>query len=166
MNSLANVCKGLKLLILDVDGVLTDGTVYLDKEGKEFFKAFNVKDGYAIKTLAPKCGLKVAVITGRTSEIVLRRCEELGIHHLYQGQKDKMEAYSHLKNELGICDSEIAYMGDDYPDLPVLSLVGLPTAPCDASKFNLSKAIWISTHKGGRGAVRELIEQIMLYKGI
>lgn len=85
MNSLANVCKGLKLLILDVDGVLTDGTVYLDKEGKEFFKAFNVKDGYAIKTLAPKCGLKVAVITGRTSEIVLRRCEELGIHHLYQG---------------------------------------------------------------------------------
>jgi len=148
----------IKLIILDVDGVMTDGTITYDSEGREY-KSFNVRDGFGI-VAAIKKGVKVAVITGRRSFMVDRRCRELGIKDVYQGVDDKLGVYEMLKVKYNLRDEEIAFMGDDIPDLPVLKRVGISGAPTDAVEAVKKSVTFISSLPGGRGAVREFIDYI------
>lgn len=148
-----------KLLILDVDGVMTDGNLYLDNKGNEM-KSFYVRDGLGIK-IAQKAGLSLAIITGRESLVVERRAKELGIEELFQGVKDKADVYKNLLSRYHYSDDEIAFMGDDIVDLPVMTSVGLPAAPADADELVRKCALFVSQKKGGQGAVRELIEFIL-----
>jgi len=148
-----------RMIVLDVDGVLTDGSITLDNEGNEF-KSFHVRDGHAIK-LAQQAGLVVAVITGRTSRVVERRMKELGVGEIHQGVRDKQEVYRSLIRRYGISDEEVACMGDDVVDVPLLESVGLPAVPADADSESTAAAVFISDKPGGRGAVRDLIEKIL-----
>ncbi len=153
----------IRLLILDVDGVMTDGRLYFDDAGTES-KAFHVRDGYGIKLLQAHA-VELAIITARFSPAVAHRARDLGIKHLFQGCKDKHLAYSELKLELNVEDAMIAYMGDDLIDLPILQCVGLATAPADAHPELTQRVHWQSQYEGGRGAVRELCELILQAKG-
>ena len=114
--------KKVKLLICDIDGVFSDGRIYLGNQGEEL-KAFNTKDGFGIKALI-NSGFEVAVITGRHSQIVQQRMSSLTVQHIYQGQENKLIAYQELKDKLNLSDEQIAYIGDDGPDMPVMELVG------------------------------------------
>jgi 3-deoxy-D-manno-octulosonate 8-phosphate phosphatase (KDO 8-P phosphatase) len=149
----------IKLLLLDVDGVMTDGRIYLDNEGNEL-KSFYVRDGYGIK-MAQSAGLIVAIITGRKSHIVEKRAQELGISDIYQGVKDKVDVYKTLLSKYNYKDDNVAFMGDDIIDLPLLAVVGLPAAPADADEMILKCALFVSRQRGGQGAVREFIEFIL-----
>ena len=149
----------IKLLALDVDGVLTDGTIYISPAG-EVFKGFNAKDGMGI-SCALRNNLQSAVITGRQSPIVERRCEELGIKLFMQGVKDKRLALQKMAQELGLTREEIAYMGDDLNDIPAFKASGLNFVPADGSIEVLAVADIITKAKGGRGAVREAITMIL-----
>lgn len=149
----------IKLLALDVDGVLTDGTIYISPAG-EVFKGFNAKDGMGI-SCALRNNLQIAVITGRQSPIVERRCEELGIKLFMQGVKDKRLALQKMAQKLGLTREEIAYMGDDLNDIPAFKASGLSLAPADGSIEVLAVADIITKAKGGRGAVREAITMIL-----
>ena len=149
----------IKLLALDVDGVLTDGTIYISPAG-EVFKGFNAKDGMGI-SCAVRNNLQIAVITGRQSPIVERRCEELGIKLFMQGVKDKRLALQKMAQELGLTREEIAYMGDDLNDIPAFKASGLNFVPADGSIEVLAVADIITKAKGGRGAVREAITMIL-----
>ena len=149
----------IKLLALDVDGVLTDGTIYISPAG-EVFKGFNAKDGMGI-SCALRNNLQIAVITGRQSPIVKRRCEELGIKLFMQGVKDKRLALQKMAQELGLTREEIAYMGDDLNDIPAFKASGLNFVPADGSIEVLAVADIITKAKGGRGAVREAITMIL-----
>jgi len=153
----------VKVLILDVDGVLTDGGIVYDSEGREL-KRFNTKDGYGIK-MARQAGLAVAIITGRSSLAVSKRAEELGIEAVLQGVKDKVEALETLLKEKGWEAAEVAYMGDDLPDMPVMRRVGFPIAVCDAVEDVLKAAQYVTRLPGGKGAVREAIEFILKSSG-
>lgn len=150
-------------LILDVDGTLTDGKIYMGENG-ELFKVFDIKDGCGIHDIFPKHGGKVIVITARKSEIVKRRCDELNVEFLYQGIRNKAEKLSEIANALNIKkDSHgiyqnVAYMGDDIIDLPVMKLCQYKGAPKNASNEVLKEANFISEKCGGDGAVREFIE--------
>lgn len=147
----------IELLISDVDGTLTDGKIYTGDNG-ELCKAFNIKDGYGIRHILPKYGIKFVIITGRESKITERRCEELGINLLYQGVANKVECLSSLLKKLGITFNNVAYIGDDLNDLAVMSLCGIKGCPADAAKEIKAISDFISTCKGGEGAVREFIE--------
>lgn len=149
----------IKLLALDVDGVLTDGTIYISPAG-EVFKGFNAKDGMGI-SCALRNNLQIAVITGRQSPIVERRCEELGIKLFMQGVKDKRLALLKMAQELGLTREEIAYMGDDLNDIPAFKASGLNFVPADGSIEVLAVADIITKAKGGCGAVREAITMIL-----
>ena len=149
----------IKLLALDVDGVLTDGTIYISPAG-EVFKGFNAKDGMGI-SCALRNNLQIAVITGRQSPIMERRCEELGIKLFMQGVKDKRLALQKMAQELGLTREEIAYMGDDLNDIPAFKASGLNFVPADGSIEVLAVADIITKAKGGRGAVREAITMIL-----
>lgn len=149
----------IKLLALDVDGVLTDGTIYISPAG-EVFKGFNAKDGMGI-SCALRNNLQIAVITGRQSPIVERRCEELGIKLFMQGVKDKRLALQQMAQKLGLTREEIAYMGDDLNDIPAFKASGLSLVPADGSIEVLAVADIITKAKGGRGAVREAITMIL-----
>ena len=149
----------IKLLALDVDGVLTDGTIYISPAG-EVFKGFNAKDGMGI-SCALRNNLQIAVITGRQSPIVERRCEEMGIKLFMQGVKDKRLALQKMAQELGLTREEIAYMGDDLNDIPAFKASGLNFVPADGSIEVLAVADIITKAKGGRGAVREAITMIL-----
>lgn len=149
----------IKLLALDVDGVLTDGTIYISPAG-EVFKGFNAKDGMGI-SCALRNNLQIAVITGRQSPIVERRCEELGIKLFMQGVKDKRLALQQMAQKLGLTREEIAYMGDDLNDIPAFKASGLNFVPADGSIEVLAVADIITKAKGGRGAVREAITMIL-----
>ena len=149
----------IKLLALDVDGVLTDGTIYISPAG-EVFKGFNAKDGMGI-SCALRNNLQIAVITGRQSPIVERRCEELGIKLFMQGVKDKRLALQKMAQEMGLTREEIAYMGDDLNDIPAFKASGLNFVPADGSIEVLAVADIITKAKGGRGAVREAITMIL-----
>lgn len=149
----------IKLLALDVDGVLTDGTIYISPAG-EVFKGFNAKDGMGI-SCALRNNLQIAVITGRQSPIVERRCEELGIKLFMQGVKDKRLALQKMAQELGLAREEIAYMGDDLNDIPAFKASGLNFVPADGSIEVLAVADIITKAKGGCGAVREAITMIL-----
>lgn len=153
----------IRLLILDVDGVMTDGRLYFDDAGCES-KAFHVRDGYGIKLLQSR-GVELAIITARFSPAVAHRARDLGIQHLFQGCKDKLLAYRELKLALQIDDPEVAYMGDDLIDLPILLRAGLATAPADAHPELAHQIHWQSRYQGGRGAVRELCDLILQAKG-
>ena len=157
--SLTASLQKIKLLALDVDGVLTDGSIYISPAG-EVFKGFNAKDGMGI-SCALRSGLQIAVITGRQSPIVERRCEELGITLLQQGVKDKRLALQQMAQKLGLVREEIAYMGDDLNDIPAFKASGLNLVPADAAIEVMAVADIITKASGGRGAVREAITMII-----
>ena len=156
--------KKIRLLILDVDGVLTDGSIILDNEGNEF-KRFHVRDGHGVKMLV-KAGIPVAVITGRTSKVVERRAKELGITELYQGVYKKSAVYEELIKKYNCKDENVAFMGDDVVDAEILKRVGLPAVPADADEEAKRLAVFVSSKNGGRGAVREFIEIILKSSGL
>lgn len=155
--------KGIQWLVLDVDGVLTDGKLYFGREGEEL-KAFNTLDGHGIKMLAAS-GVKVAIITGRQSELVARRAANLGVTRLKQGREDKFIALGELLAEEDCPLDAIACMGDDYPDLAIMTKVGLALAPPNACDEVKNRAHWISSRPGGEGAVREACDLIMRAQG-
>lgn len=150
----------VKLLICDIDGVFSDGRIYLGNQGEEL-KAFHTKDGFGIKSLI-NSGVQVAVITGRKSKIVEDRMTSLTVQHIYQGQEDKLIAFAKLKETLALENDQIAYIGDDSPDLPVMNLVGFAVATQDAHPLVKQTAHYTTQMLGGFGAVRELTDLIML----
>jgi len=151
--------RRIKLLLLDVDGVLTDGRLYFSNQGDEF-KAFSTLDGHGIKMLQ-KSGVKVGIITGRTSNLVARRAADLGIHILVQGREDKWDALQEILLEHPVKLDEIAFMGDDWPDLTVMARVGLALAPANAHNSIIERAHWQSQARGGDGAVRAACDMLM-----
>ncbi|KLN97753.1 3-deoxy-manno-octulosonate-8-phosphatase KdsC [Moellerella wisconsensis] len=153
----------IKLLICDVDGVMSDGLIYMGNQGEEL-KAFNVRDGYGIRCLITS-GIEVAIITGRQAKLLEDRAQTLGITYLYQGQSDKLLAYRELLDTLKLKPEEIAYIGDDLIDWPVMSQVGLGVAVADAHPLLLPKADYVTKIAGGKGAVRELCDLILLAQG-
>ena len=156
---IAKLSKHIKLIVLDVDGVMTDGRIILDNHGNEL-KAFYVRDGHGIK-LAIRAGIIMAIITGRHSGVVEKRAVELGIKDVYQGVKEKLSAYLELLNKYNLKDEEVAFMGDDVVDIPLMRRVGLAAAPSDADELTKEKADFVSIKRGGRGAVRDFIELIL-----
>jgi 3-deoxy-D-manno-octulosonate 8-phosphate phosphatase (KDO 8-P phosphatase) len=146
----------VKLLVLDVDGVLTDGGLYYTETGDEL-KKFNVKDGMGIKKVM-QAGINVAIITTSTSAAVMHRAKKLGISHVYLGAEDKLAALKELARQLQISMEYIAYMGDDANDLPVMQAVGCPMTVADAMPENLAHAVYITRKAGGQGAVREVCD--------
>jgi len=151
--------RKIRLLLLDVDGVMTDGGVYFSESGDEF-KKFNIRDGYGIVKLQ-RAGIRVGIITGRVSQIVSRRAQELGISDVLQNLDDKGEAYEQLKARYALDDASIAYMGDDEFDLPVLEQVGFSAVPADAVDLVRTRVDYVCRHRGGEGAVREVIDLLL-----
>jgi 3-deoxy-D-manno-octulosonate 8-phosphate phosphatase (KDO 8-P phosphatase) len=156
--------SNIQLLILDVDGVLTDGGIIRDDAGQQI-KRFHVRDGAGI-VLWRRLGKDVAIITGKESDVVSHRAQELGIEHLYQNIGNKLEAYDQLKEELGVNDAQIAYVGDDLPDLPVMRRVAVPIAVADAVEEVRAVAKYVTKYPGGYGAVRDAIEFLCKEMGI
>ena len=150
----------VKLLVLDVDGVLTNGQVFIGDNGKEFLKAFDIQDGLGIKLL-DKIGIPTALITGRSSQMVLARCEELGINHVQMGVKNKATALESMVQSLGLQPSDCAVMGDDWPDLPMMKSAGLKVCPAQGHDAVKETAHFVTTRSGGSGAVRELCDLIL-----
>lgn len=155
--------RGLEAVLFDVDGVLTNGRVVVDADGRES-KQFDIKDGAAI-VWAQRAGLIIGLLSARRSPAVEHRARELGIRHVTQGAADKRAAYDALRASLGLEDAAIAYMGDDLVDLGVLSRVGLAAAPADAAAEVRARVHWISRHDGGRGAVREFLQRVLEARG-
>ncbi|MEZ5568215.1 MAG: HAD-IIIA family hydrolase [Halioglobus sp.] len=153
----------LRMLVLDVDGVLTDGRLYYSDQGDEF-KAFHIKDGLGLKLLQ-QAGVRVAIITGRQSNMVTRRARELGIEDVVQGREDKCAALLELCDRSGIPIDTCAYMGDDLPDLGAVSAAGLGMTVADACAEVRAAADWQSSFTGGAGAVREACEYILNARG-
>lgn len=155
--------KKLKLLILDVDGVLTDGKLFFDNQGNEY-KSFHARDGHGIKLLR-QTGVEVAVISGRKSASVALRMKNLGIEHVYQGHEHKVAALNELIEKLAISPDQAAHVGDDLLDLPVMIRVGLAIAVNDACSAVRQRADWVTMLPGGQGAVREVCDFIMQAQG-
>ena len=153
----------IRLLALDVDGILSDGRLYYDDDGREL-KAFHVRDGLGIKMLQ-RSGVTVAIITGRSSPMVDRRAREIGIKHVVQGREDKAAALVELTGELAVAMSDCAYMGDDLPDLAALRAAGLALTVADAVPEVRAVAQWQSSLPGGAGAVREACEALLKARG-
>jgi 3-deoxy-D-manno-octulosonate 8-phosphate phosphatase (KDO 8-P phosphatase) len=158
-SALARRLKPIKLLLLDVDGVMTDGGIYYAESGEEL-KKFNSQDGYGIVQLQRR-GVKIGILTGRFSRTVEKRAHELGISEVYQNMENKAEAYSAIKARLEMSDREVAYIGDDEPDLPVLKLAGFSAAPANAIPAVRKAVDYVCTRAGGNGAVREVIDLIL-----
>ena len=154
----------IELLVFDVDGCLTNGEIVYDENGSEI-KSFNVKDGLAISSWI-RLGKKAAIITGRRSKIVERRAKELGISYLFQGVKDKLEALESLRLKLNIGHENIAAIGDDLNDLRMLEAVGKSYTPADGSKYVKKICDIVLSKNGGNGAVREMIESILVDEGL
>lgn len=155
--------KQIKLLILDVDGVLTDGRIIFDSNGVES-KFFNVKDGHGIKMLQ-RSGIEVGIISGRESQVVYNRAVELGIGQVYQKSLDKLVPYRQMLEATGLSDEQVAFMGDDVIDIPLLKRVGFAAAPADAVQEVFPLAHFISKNRGGWGAVREVCDLILKAQG-
>ncbi len=164
MNEIVELAKQIKLVIFDVDGVLTNGTLFFDNQGQEY-KAFNSKDGHGLRMLQ-ECGLQAAIITGRKSQLVEHRMQDLGIEIVFQGYRDKRPAFDELLKITGLNAEQIAYMGDDVIDLPVMSKVGMAIAVHDAHKFVIKHADYVTENPGGNGAAREAIEFILQAQGL
>jgi 3-deoxy-D-manno-octulosonate 8-phosphate phosphatase (KDO 8-P phosphatase) len=161
-NQIEKLAQKIKLLILDVDGVLTDNSLYMDDRGIES-KKFNVLDGMGI-WLAKKAGIEVALISGRPSKATEFRALHLKIKHVYLGEIDKIRAYQKLKKSLNVKDDQIAYMGDDILDVPVIKEVGLPICVKNATPEVKKFAKLVTKAKGGEGAVREVVDMILKAK--
>lgn len=153
----------IKLVICDVDGVFSDGRIYLSEQGDEI-KAFHTRDGFGVKALLQQ-GIQVAVITGRSSQIVARRMRQLGLTDIIQGCEDKLSAYRDLRQKYELQDTEIACLGDDIPDLGMIQQAQLGVAVFDAHPYLQQQAQYVTTKPGGFGAVRELSDLILLAQG-
>lgn len=163
MEDVMHRAEKIRLLALDVDGVLTDGRLYFAEDGQEF-KTFDTQDGHGIKMLQ-QAGVTVAIITGRTTKLVERRARNLGITHLMQGREDKLVALRELAAETGVALGHVAYVGDDWPDLPAIRAVGLGIAVANAHAELRNHAAWTTRLEGGRGAVREVCDLILRAQG-
>ena len=157
--SVLKAASQVRLLITDVDGVMTDGGIIIDNQGNEL-KCFHVRDGHGIKLLL-RAGIGVVIVTGRESEAVSRRAAELGIIEVYQGVKVKMKTYERVIKEHRLKDEQMAYIGDDIVDVPVLRRVGFSVAVADAEDYVKDAAIMVTKRGGGRGAVREVADLLL-----
>lgn len=155
--------KNIKLLILDVDGVLTDGRLFFDNDGNEY-KSFHARDGHGMKILK-QTGIIIAVISGRKSNMVALRLKNLGIEHVYQGHENKRSAYLEILEKTGLSSEQTAYVGDDLLDLPIMIQVGFAIAVNDANFAVKEHADWCTSLPGGQGAVREVCDFIMRAQG-
>jgi len=153
----------IRLVIFDVDGVLTDGRLIFGDDGQEY-KAFHSRDGHGMKMLQHS-GVEVGIITGRSSKVVEHRMANLGIQHVYQGQLDKLPAFEKLIAKLNFSPEQVAYVGDDVVDLPIMLRVGLAVAVADAHPLVIQHAHWQTPHAGGQGAARDICEMIMEARG-
>ena len=157
------ILAAIRLLVLDVDGVMTDGRLHYDAQGREA-KVFHVHDGHGIKR-AMRAGIEIAVISGRHSKAVETRMTELGIEHVRLGQENKSEAFTEITAQLGIAPEIVACVGDDEPDLPIMQTAGLGIAVADAQPVVRERADWCTTRGGGRGAVREVCDLLIAARG-
>ena len=164
MDDLRELVKTIELVIFDVDGVLTDGSLFIGDDGQEY-KAFNSKDGHGIRMLH-EGGIQSAILTGRKSNVVDVRARDLGIEIVMQGYRDKRPAFQALLEQTGLTPDVIAYVGDDVVDLPVMTQVGLPIAVNDAHALVKEHAKWVTSAAGGRGAAREICELILDARGL
>ncbi|WP_194717258.1 3-deoxy-manno-octulosonate-8-phosphatase KdsC [Vibrio sp. S9_S30] len=158
-----NIAKNLKLLICDVDGVFSDGLVYMGNQGEEL-KTFHTRDGYGIKALM-SAGIEIAIITGRQSKIVENRMTALGISLIYQGQDDKLKAYADICEKLNIAPEQTGYIGDDLIDWPVMEKVALKVCVADGHPLLVKRANYVTRIKGGHGAVREVCDLVLEARG-
>jgi 3-deoxy-D-manno-octulosonate 8-phosphate phosphatase (KDO 8-P phosphatase) len=163
MQDIMHKAANIRLVIFDVDGVLTDGSLFLGDDGQEY-KAFNSRDGHGMKMLQAS-GVAIGIITGRTSQVVKHRMDSLGIQHVYQGQLDKLPAFEELLQKTGISTEQVAYVGDDVVDLPILIRAGLAIAVQDAHALVKQHSHWITPSPGGRAAARDVCELIMQAQG-
>ncbi len=161
--ALKNRAKKVRMLLLDVDGVLTDGRIILDNQGNEL-KAFHVRDGHGIK-LAQRAGIIIGIITGRKAEVVNVRARELAIDEVHQGSLEKVRVYESLLAKYGLRDDQVAFIGDDIVDTGILRRVGLAVAVADCDPAVRSSVHWTTKNAGGRGAVREAIDLILRSQG-
>jgi len=155
--------SAIRMLVFDIDGVLTDGSLFFGDDGQEY-KAFNSRDGHGIKMLHAS-GVESGIITGRTSQVVLHRARNLGIRHIYQGAEDKLQAFGALLDACKLSAEQIAYMGDDVVDLPVLRRCGLAITVPDAPEHVKARCQFVTRAAAGRGAGREACELIMRAQG-
>jgi 3-deoxy-D-manno-octulosonate 8-phosphate phosphatase (KDO 8-P phosphatase) len=162
-STVIKAAQKIKLILLDVDGVLTDGRLYYGNNGEEL-KAFDIQDGLGIKLLQ-KGDIEVGIITGRSSKLLTRRTEELGIELVVQGREDKLTALNEILEGRAIDLEEIAFVGDDLPDLAVIRRVGLGITPANGNHLVASQALWQTKKGGGQGAVREVAELILNAQG-
>jgi len=162
-DDLTALARGVRLLLFDVDGVLTDGRILLHADGSES-KQYHIRDGTGL-VLARRSGLLTGLLSARTSASTTERARQLQIPIVRQGASDKLTVYQEILAEHGLADGEVAFMGDDVQDLPVLTRVGLSCAPADAVPEVRARARWISSRGGGAGAVRELIELVLRAQG-
>ena len=151
--------RGIKLLLLDVDGVMTDGGVYFTERGDEA-KKFDIHDGYGIAKLR-KSGVIVGIVTGRTSQLVITRARELGISEVHQNLENKLEAYEQIRTKFNLTDQQVAYIGDDEPDIPPMKKAGFAACPASAVAAVRREADFICRNRGGEGAVREVVDIIL-----
>jgi len=156
--------KHIQLLLLDVDGVLTDGSIIYNDDGSET-KIFNARDGFGLK-LVMSAGIKVGIVTGRSSQALRHRCDNLGIDLLFDGVGDKALMLEEIVAQTGIDTEQTAFVGDDLPDLPIMKNAGLSIAVADAHEIVRQKADWTTLAQGGQGAVREVCEALLTAKGI
>jgi 3-deoxy-D-manno-octulosonate 8-phosphate phosphatase (KDO 8-P phosphatase) len=163
MDAVLERARGIRLLVLDVDGVLTDGRLFLSASGEEL-KVFHVRDGSGLVAIQ-RAGITVAIISGRDSPAVTRRATELGIRHVHQGVADKGALLDRLLDELGIAAEETACVGDDTPDAPMLRRAGLAIGVADAHPALLAAAHWVTKSNGGQGAVREVCDLLLSAHG-
>jgi 3-deoxy-D-manno-octulosonate 8-phosphate phosphatase (KDO 8-P phosphatase) len=166
MDDLASIerrASRIKLLLMDCDGVLTDGRLWLTDDGDEQ-KSFNTHDGLGL-SLLHRAGVKSGIITGRSSRAVARRAQELGIEFVCQGSPDKSAAFEQLLKEAGVDENEVAFVGDDLPDIPVMNRAELAVAVADAVEETRAAAHYVTRARGGRGAIREVIEIILKSQG-
>lgn len=163
MEEVLNRAKNIKLIIFDVDGVLTDGSLFYGDDGQEY-KAFNSRDGHGMKMLQ-ETGVQIGIITGRTSEVVLHRMKNLQVQHIYQGRLEKLPAFEELIGKLGIAPEHVAYVGDDVVDLPIMIRVGLAITVPGAHDLAKQHAHWITSMPAGAGAARDICEMIMKAQG-
>jgi 3-deoxy-D-manno-octulosonate 8-phosphate phosphatase (KDO 8-P phosphatase) len=163
LETFLNKLKTITTFIFDVDGVLTDGGVFVTDKGDRF-RQFNIKDGYALQ-LAVKCGYYVAVISGANAESSRIRLNDLGVEHVFMGSKDKVFTYNTYLADHGIDPQTVVFMGDDIPDLKVMQLAGLPVCPADAVEEIKAISTYISPVPGGKGCARDIIEKVLKVQG-
>ncbi len=155
--------KGIRLLLLDVDGVLTDGRLYFDAKG-EAFKVFHVRDGHGIK-MAQQAGIEVAFLSGRRSDAAFHRARDLGVTRYHEGLRDKVAVLEELLAALNLAPQEVAAVGDELVDLPLMNRVGLAVAVADAAPEVRAAALWVTPSPGGKGAVREVCDLLLKAQG-